>query len=347
MQLVFLGPLLLAMASFPVAVSRTRWFAHCIAVLALFVLAASPLLLLNTMQFGHPLSTGYSYWVPEVSDRLFSLHNLPRHAAMIWSEVTAQWHDFRVANLSGTGTYFVFPFVLLAIVGLFLRKPDRFQFCALLACLCFLIGTATYLFVDGRFYIPLLFLLVTAAVLPVSWAFEMIMAKKHRIAALIILGLFLLACLGYPSASGYKPKRNRLQAWDALQFGKVARRSDSFEAEQSLIQVYGKQPGIVLSTVDPVFLNALLPPPFVAAPLDGKHHYAHSKRWRYGQAEAIALVRRGLANSMPVYGLFSSKDDFTRNSARLPVLDGYQWMAIPHTHVQAVILQLTAVAPAS
>jgi hypothetical protein len=204
-----------------------------------------------------------------------------------------------------------------------------------------------YLFVDGRFYIPLLFLLVLAAVFPVSWAFEMMMAKKHRIAVLIIFGLFLLACLGYPSASGYKPKRNRAQAWDALQFGKIARCSDSFEAEQSLIRDYGKEPGIVLSGIDPVFLNALLPHPFIAAPMDGKHHYANSGRWHYGRAEAIALVRRGLANSMPVYGLFLSKDDFMRNSARLPVLDGYQWIETPHSHAQAIILQLTAVPPAS
>ena len=42
---------------------------------------------------------------------LFSLHNVPAQLAMLWSEITANWNEFRVANLFGTGTYIVPAFI--------------------------------------------------------------------------------------------------------------------------------------------------------------------------------------------------------------------------------------------
>jgi len=49
-----------------------------------------------------------------------------------------------------------------------------------------------------------------------------------------------------------------------------------------------------LSNIDPVYLNALLPDGFVAAPLDGDHNYRFSKIWHYDRPEALALVEQGL-----------------------------------------------------
>jgi len=37
---------------------------------------------------------------------------------MIWSEITASWDQYRVANIFGTGTYVVPAFILLSTVGL-------------------------------------------------------------------------------------------------------------------------------------------------------------------------------------------------------------------------------------
>src|SRR5206468_34467 len=82
-QLVFFAPLLVAMALFPANVSRTRWFMHCGFVLVVFAVAASPYFILNTLEFGHPLKTGYEFWVPALTDKqaAFSLHNVPRQVA--------------------------------------------------------------------------------------------------------------------------------------------------------------------------------------------------------------------------------------------------------------------------
>src|SRR5439155_12681680 len=100
-QLLFMAPLLIAMALFPVNASWTRWFMHCCFVIAVFAVAASPYFILNTLEFGHPLKTGYDFWVPGWTENplFFSLRNVPPQLVMIWSEITASWDQFRVANL--------------------------------------------------------------------------------------------------------------------------------------------------------------------------------------------------------------------------------------------------------
>src|SRR5947207_14600826 len=62
LQSLFFAPLLLAMAVLPMRGARLRWFFHCAAVPLVFVVAASPMLILNTIQFHSPLKTGYDLW---------------------------------------------------------------------------------------------------------------------------------------------------------------------------------------------------------------------------------------------------------------------------------------------
>ena len=167
-QLLFMAPLLIAMALFPANVSWTRWFMHCCLVLAVFAVAASPYFVLNTLEFGHPLKTGYEFWVPTLADKqaAFSFHNVPPQVALIWSEITASWDQFRVANLFGTGTYVVPAFILLSILGLAFIRMRRFEISAFLAGIVYFVAIVTYTYVEGRFYIPVFFLLVALAVLP-------------------------------------------------------------------------------------------------------------------------------------------------------------------------------------
>src|SRR4029077_767156 len=58
-QSLFFAPVLLAMAMFPIRGMPWRWFLHCAAIPVVFVLAASPMLMLNTVQFHSPFKTGY------------------------------------------------------------------------------------------------------------------------------------------------------------------------------------------------------------------------------------------------------------------------------------------------
>jgi hypothetical protein len=342
-QSLFIAPLLLAMALFPTRGSRLRWLLHCVGALSLFVFAAGPILVLNAIQFGSPLKNGYYFWVPSLMAKhaVLSFHNIPSNAVTLWSQFSLEWRDFNGANVFGTGTFFVPAFILLVFAGFSFLRLNRFVICAFLAGLSYFTVTATVLFGSGRLYLSLLVLLVAVAVLPVTWAAKNLLTRNRRTAAICILALFGAACSGYPSQSGYgfKLKSGRSQLWDAIHFTTPPRRSNAFIAANEFIHRFRHQPGIVLSDLDPVYLNALLPKTFVAAPLDQKHGYRFSAVWRYGQPEAIALVRKALDQSIPIYALFVSPKEMNAKAARLPPVTGYQWTAVD-TAGKAVVLTL-------
>ena len=346
LQSLFFAPLLLAMALFPAKGTRLRWFLHCLALLIVFALAASPMLVLNSIQFHSPFKTGYHFWLNGWLEKhaFFSPHYIPGNAALLWKEFALQPHRFSATHIYGTGTAFVAAFILLICVGLFFVRVNRFVICAFLAGLSFLAATASYYdrWADDRFYLPLLILLVAVAVLPVTWAAENLFVQKRLIAALGIFVLFAAACLGYPSRSGDNTaKTDRSQAWDALHFTTRPRQSPQFVAQRRFLEMFGRQPGIVLSDIDPVYLKTLLPDPFVSAPLDGKRYELWSKVLHYDGPKVVAQVKRGLDQSLPVYALFVSPKEMDEKASRLPQLDGYEWVAVENPAAEAVILKLS------
>src|SRR6266508_3390485 len=312
LQSLFFAPVLLAMAVFPKRGMRLRWLLHCAALPIVFVLAASPALAFNTIQFHSPLKTGYDFWAPYFSMKhlLFCLRYIPRNALMLWNQATVQPHGYDAANIFGTGTSFVPAFIILTCTGFFLIRLSWFVGCAFLAALSSFTASLCYLFGrDGRFYLPVLILLVAVAVLPVAWAANNRVARKRVLAAVAVFILFAGACLGYPSRTGYNTSGiDRLQAWDAVHFTTPPRQSVQFVAQRHFARLLKRQPGIVLSDIDPVFLNALLPHSFVAAPIDGDHHYKWSYTWRYDRPQALALDEHGLEQSPPVYAELLSHD---------------------------------------
>jgi len=348
MQSLFFAPLLLAMVLLPMEGVRLRWFLHCAAVPIAFALAASPVLVLNTIQFHSPLKTGYDFWVPYWSEKhlLFTLQYIPSDAATLWREFALRPNGYFAANIFGTGTSFVAAFVILLGAGFFFIRLSRFVGCAFLAGLSFLAAAVCYKFgADGRLYLSVLVLLVAVAALPVTWAAKNLFVRKRTIAASAIFGLFAAACLGYPSRSGYNAAViDRSQAWDALHFIHPRRQSTRFIAQKHFVELCGGQPGIVFSDIDPVYLNTLLPDSFVAAPLDGKHNYRFSKIWRYGPSEARALIETGLASSLPVYALFVPAHDMKPYFARLPAVPRHQWTILNNSDPEALILKLAPIA---
>ena len=169
------------------------------------------------MSLGHPLRTGYEFWVPTLADKqaAFSFHNVPPQIALIWSEITVSWHQFRVANLFGTGTYVVPAFILLSILGLPFVRMRRFEISAFLAGTVYFVTIVTYAYVEERFYIPVFFLFVALAVLPTDWAVDQALEGRFSIRGVGVLAVFLLSCIGYPSQSGFEPTGGRSQTWDA------------------------------------------------------------------------------------------------------------------------------------
>jgi hypothetical protein len=344
-QSLFFGPLLLAMALFPAQGMRLRWFLHCLALPIVFTLAASPTLVLNTLQFHSPFKTGYDFWLanPGGMRAHFSPHYIPKNVAMLWKEFAVRPQPVTIASYFGTGTHFVPAFILLSCVGFFFIRVDRFVICALLAGSSSLALTASYQWAEIRFYLPLLMLLVAVAVLPVIWAAENLLVPRRTIASLALFVLLVAACLGAPSRSRSEtaPKSDRSQAWEALHFTTPRRQSQEFIAERYFLEMFGRQPGIVLADINPVYLNSLLPEGLVAAHLDGQRIIAFRHVHGYDRAQALAVVKRGLAQSLPVYALFVSEKEMDEKTARLPQIDGYKWVVAENLPTKAVILKLS------
>ena len=356
-QSLFFAPLLLAMALFPSRGTRLRWFLHCFAVMAVFTLAASPSLVLNTVQFHSPFKTGYDFWLAggdwPVRSAIFTPGHIPKNAVLLWRELTLHPKLFSAARYFGTGTSFVGSFVLLVCVGVFFIRLNRFVICAFVAGLSFFALTSSMVpdWVDVRYYLPLLIVLVAVAVLPVTWAAENLFVARRAVSSLVIFVLFAVACLGYPSrslsntaqvvASGTQTGGNRLQAWDALHFPTPSRPSPWLTAQRYFVEMVGRQPGIILTDINPLFLNAVLPDPLVAVHLDGERYVRFRHVVTYDRAQALALVKRGLGQSGPVYALFVSQKEMEEKAARLPQVDGYAWVVAENLPAEAVILKLS------
>jgi hypothetical protein len=347
-QLLFMAPLLIAMALFPANVSWTRWFMHCCLAVVVFAVAASPYFILNTLEFGHPLKTGYEFWVPALADKraAFSFYNIPPQVGFICSEMTASWDQFRVANLFGTGTYVVPAFIFLSALGLVFVRLRPFEISGFLAVLVYLITIVTYTYVEGRFYMPVFLLWVALAVMPAEWAMGQAFKRRFSVWSVGALALFLLSCVGYPSRSGFKPKGGRSQAWDALHYVTHHGKSSWYEAEKEFSRSFQKAPGIVLSDIDPPYLNVLLPKAFVAAPIDDHHNYCYSQVWHYGKVEALRLAQSGLDHSIPVYALLVPAINSDQAIQRLPSIQGYSWKRSEKSNSRAVIMTLTTEAGA-
>jgi 4-amino-4-deoxy-L-arabinose transferase-like glycosyltransferase len=356
-QSLFFAPLLLAMALFPSRATRLRWFLHCFAVMAVFTLAASPTLVLNTVQFHSPFKTGYDFWLAggdwPVRSAIFTPGHIPKNAVLLWRELTLRPKLFSAVRYFGTGTSFVAPVILLVCVGVFFIRLNRFVICAFVAGLSFFVLTSSMIpdWVDVRYYLPLLIVLVAVAVLPVIWAAENLFVARRAVASLAIFVLFAAACLGYPSrslsntpqivASGPQTEGNRFQAWDALHFPTPPLPSPWLMAQRHFLEMSGRQPGIVLADINPLFLNALLPDPFVAAHLDGERYVKFRHVVTYDRAQALALVKHGLGQARPVYALFLSQKEMDEKAKRLPQIDGYEWVVGETLPAKAVILKLS------
>lgn len=341
LQSVFFLPLLSAMMFFPFKGNGWRWFLHCAALPFVLLLAATPFFIVNTIEMHSPLKIGGGFWYPP--RQLFALAYIPtKNLAMFWRELTLRQEGFFAAHIFGTGTVFVAAFVVLLLLGLLFVRLDRAFICLFLASAGFFAATVSYQYPDGRYYLQLLILLIPLAVLPLVWAFRNVQQKKRPLASVGLFVLFSLACLGYPSRTGYQAKdSNSAQALDAVRFHSWSSGSLWLMTERNFVAGFAQKPGVVLSDIDPVYLNALLPDTFTAAPIDQKHKRRWSPSWHYASAEAEAVVKTGLSRRLPIYALFLSAREIPQAMPRLPKIEGYQWVRIRPTHGE-IVLTLTS-----
>ena len=232
-------------------------------------------------------------------------------------------------------------FIFLSALCLAFVRVRPFEIAAFLAGIVYIMATLAFSYVEGRFYVPVFLLLVALAVLPSEWSVGQALKGRFSIWSVGVLAVFLLSRIGYPSQSGFKPKSGRSQAWDALRYANDNGKSLRYEAQKEFIRIFRDAPGIVLSDIDAPYLNALLPKPFVAAPIDGNHYYSYSQLWHYGKPEAAQLVANGLGRATPVYALLLPSKDVDQDIKCLPLIQGYSWKRSEKSNKRAVIMTMT------
>src|SRR5262249_22725346 len=201
-------------------------------------------------------------------------------------------------------------------------------------------GSLLYFFVDVRMYMPLLLLLVPLAALPMEWAIQRFRTNKQWGALVCILPLFCMSILGYPSKAGYPPVNGRLHLIDAIDYCVT----HGFPANYRAAMQFKKMrlsPGIVLSDISPVYLNALLPQEFAAAPIDERHSYTFSAFWHYGREDALRHCRAELKAGHNAYALEANPTKAEETLARLPTVEGFVWERLKIRSDQAFAWKLT------
>jgi len=340
-QFILFGPVLTAMALIGEKDRRKEWVLHCAGVLLLFAFCITPVFTLNAIQFGSPFQTGYIFWVPEKIDMAVSVHHFKPVLAGLWRELSQQTTTFTATHVFGTGAHFTAAYLLLALIGFAFHKDRKFFFCAGFAWSCVATQSLFFYYADGRLFLPLIILVVPIATLPVMRAARAISQKKY-LPWILILVLFGLAIAGFPSQSGYPQKSWRSQCIDSLSLRPLhkPRGAPHTMAAHEMAAQAKEKPGLVLSIINPVFLNAILPNSLTAAPIDGRHLYAESHSWRYTHKDAIHLAKQSLTDEKPVYALFVPNRELEVELKRLPQIRGCHWGRINPTNRNAVILQL-------
>ncbi len=327
LQAAFFAPALLAMALVERRDSWRTWTAHNALCIALLIACASPTLLNNFWTFGHPLRTGYEFWVPGTGGAAgtFSLEHLSGNLMLLWNEFTLAPEEFGVANLFGTGAHFTPPFIALAVIGLASVEWGRLAICTGLAVAVFLAAALTYFYLDLRLYAPLLILSLLVMAQPIEQMAARTRSGGSSTVHVVVAGLCILSIVGVPSVRGDAPVRYSVHSLDAVAWAGRKGVSVNYALTQYVKERLGSAPGLLLTDLSPVYVAALLPRGFITAPVDEEHDYVFSAHWRYGRSHALALVQQGLKMQMPVYAATPLEEPAVSFARRLPSLPDATW----------------------
>ena len=314
-----------------------------------FVVAMSPMLLINWMTFGGPLRNGYQYWCdggtfgPDVGFFTFySPHFLADQVKYLWAEATLQKSGFNTGNLFGPGVYFTPPHVLLMLLSLLLVRPARHRLLIAGVAVLFLGFHLFFKFQDTRFLLPL-FLLGIPAVACATERLWTSADRRLRWPKAPYAVVLLCAVQGFPSQSGVEFTSGRAQIAELLQTKLQGTYSPNFEAVQSIWRTIKSNRVLVVSPIPTPYLEALLPRNWSAIPSSGKHEWVYSTRFHFGPAEIEAAIQQAVREHRPVVFLAGRAPSLEGETRDIPVPPGYRWRAVQQDPVTGTIAELVGV----
>ena len=295
------------------------------------VVGASGVLIYNWAYYGHPLATGYGYWIPYWDTaKVFDWQFVGQNLYYYWLELWQREEEITSAHHYGQGSYFGPAYALLILITLpkVLRRTTVRPFilggCAYGALMLW------FATVDGRMMFPVLALSVPV----VSWALVDQWKVRRRIVRGLIVVVVSASVLGWPSGRG---------AFASFELLSPRNEEPGILPYRIVSQFVEMSPSphlLVLTDMAPPYVHAVLPKGTQVAPLFDEHLYRFNPdKLRFEGEERADLVRRALEEGREVWILTTSVD-VARLAGYWHAPVGYAWEVVASEYGYAGIARL-------
>ncbi len=291
-----------------------------LALCAAYLAGLLPLLVYFQRTFGHPLASGYEYWIPYYGEvaNVFNLRYVLPNLEYLFRECLQREKIFTQAGIFGLGSYFDLTFPLLAASSLMVRDCGVLRSLSLGTALYFL-GMLFYFFQDGRLLWPGFLFLVPLIACAASGYMSRLSLKSRSPAGWVILALLLSHLLGYPNRWA-KPELVKY-----LKTGKLRQRPLRYELCIRLTEMMDEARAAVFTDLEMPYVYVLTGASYGVYPLTPQHSYRfNTVVLRMDQTRIRAALERALENDREVWALVGDTP-LSALEEHLPLPEGYSW----------------------
>lgn len=196
-------------------------------------------------------------------------------------------------------------------------------------------------FADTRYWFPVFLLAIVASAALAQKVFAS--SGCRRWARIAFSLLITLSLVGYPAASGFPPRVRGPHTGYILYLKHWYRPAPHFAATRAFRRAYDAKAPLVLSPINPAYLNSILSPLTTAIPDQPLHDFRFSKRFRFEEPQIRSALRYAVASGRRVFHLAPAG----ANAAPVPLPTppaGFTWRRLTSDPLQGMTHELVRAA---
>lgn len=285
------------------------------------IAGAAPLLRYNIRQFGSPLKTGYSAWLPTTSQptTAFKMRRVPESVDHFWRIFTRSQTTYSSAAMYGEGVETNPAFLLLVpFAACFHLRRRRFWTLGLPVLL--FIGIMLMWWATGRYVFPAMLVAVPlVSVVSVEVIKAAVLGRGASSAAAVSMALLLVAAVaGWPGARRHP---DLVGLFETRNFYRQPRK---FLLVERLERITASEKRLVLSTLNPAYVYALTSGDRIVSPLTPTLVFPPA--W-YTESDRAGQIAAALDEGRLVYAVVG--DGGADGAGELcPAPSGYRWRPV-------------------